>query len=686
MNNMKLTKLILALNVIALFGVIALSGCGEDDEPNPTDEVTLSADAGADQTVDLGDDVTLNGAASSSSDGSTFNFFWEITNAPTSSTAILSNSTTAAPTFTPDEPGTYTITLVISNLNTEDTDEVTVTVNDVTQAIEIGGVIDSDRVLNDIFTDPSVPDYIASSNVDVRAQLTIDPGVVIYFAEDVVLDIESGTGTLIAEGTASKGIVMTSDNIGGDIHWKGIYIGSASSLNSLKYVEVSYAGNSEHNFSGTNYPAAVGVEYTGKVSVTNSTIKNNIGYGLYADDGGGQIETFADNVFESNDTGVGVPADEVDALDGNTTFSNNADAQVEIFSTTYADTKTSTWPALNGSSSYRVSGNLSIDGDLTIAPGAIFEMDEDVIISVYGSLSAIGTDTEHITFTSSNITGNLYWKGIYVNSASSLNEFTYVDLSYAGNSVMNFSGSDFAAGIGVEYTGKISVNNSTITDNKDYGIYVDDGGGQIENFSANHFENNIVGIGLPADEADAMDSNTTFSNNTDAEVEIQGTNLADTKTVTWSDLNGSAAYRLSGDMDINGDLTIAPGVIMEMDENVQIRVFGALIADGTASDPITFTSSNITGGLLWQGIFVLSTDSRNKIDNGVVAYAGSEEHNFSGSNYIANIGIDDGKVMTVTNSTISNGGGYGIAVGAGASFTESGNTFTNNVSLDIFYE
>jgi len=676
--NMKLSKLIVALNMIAIIGAITLSGCGDDDSGDPTPTVTLTADAGVDQAVDLGNDVTLNGSGSSSSDGSSFEYLWAITSAPSGSAVTLSGETTVNPSFTPDVEGTYTVLLTITNGDTNSTDEVEVTVNQAAQAQEIGGVIDTDTTLPDIFTDPNTPDYIASTQIDLRAQLTIEPGVVIHFAENVVLDVESGSGVLIAEGSSTNGIVMTSANASGGILWKGIYIGSSSSLNVLDYVEVSYAGNSTHNFSGTDYKAAIGVESSGKVSVTNSTIINNSGYGLYADDGGGQIENFADNNFDNNETGVGVPADEADDMDGNTTFSNNTNADVEIFSTTYADTKTSTWQALNSGAAYRVSGNLQINGDLTIAPGAVLELDEDVQLRVEGTIIADGTDSDHITFTSSNVAGSIYWKGIFIISSTSQNSFNYVDLSYAGNSTMNFFGTDYAAGIGVQEGGKVSVNNSSITDNKDYGLYVDDGGGQIESFGNNHFENNIVGVGVPADEADDMDGNTTFTNNSGAAVEIFGTNLTDTKTVTWNDLNGTSAYRITGNMDVNGELTIAEGAIFEMDENVQITVNGAFIADATAASPITFTTSNVAGSVLWQGFFFLSSDSRNIFDNVVISFAGNSAHNFSGSDFKANIGINSGAVLTVTNSVISDGGGYGIYnIGT---LTESGNTYTNNVS------
>ena len=642
--------------------------------------VALTASAGSDQTVELGDQVALDGTGSTSSDGSAFDYSWALTDAPTNSTATINNETTATPTFTPDVGGNYTITLTISNSDGQDSDEVIITVEEPSEPIEIGGTIDTERTLVNRISDPILPDYIASSTVNVRAQLNIEPGVVVHFKEDIVLDIEATTGSLNAVGTAEEPIELTSANAISGVLWKGIYIGSTSTLNKLDFVTVSFAGNSTHNFSGDDFAAAIGVESTGKISVTNSTIINNAGYGLYIDDNGGQLENFGGNSFDSNGIAVGLPANEVDALDGNSTFANNTTAQVEIFATTYAETKATTWPDLNSAAAYRVSGPVNINGDLTIAPGAIFEFDENVVMNVAGSLQALGTAAAPITFTTSSDAG-LKWKGIYVNSASSLNSLDFVNVSHAGNSTHNFAGDDFAAAIGVESTGKISVTNSTISNNTGYGLYMDNNGGQLETFNNNVFENNDVAVGLPADEVDALDSNTTFTNNANAEVEIFATTYSETKTSTWPDLNGSAAYRVTGTVDINGELSIAPGAIFVFDENVLMRVYGSIQANGTSTDHITFTTSNLNGNLFWRGIYINSASTLNKFNYVDLSYAGNSTMDFAGSDFAAGIGVESSGNVSVTNSSITNNKDYGLYVDndGGKIGTFSNNHFEGNL-------
>ncbi|RED99409.1 PKD domain-containing protein [Marinoscillum furvescens] len=520
--------------------------------------------------------------------------------------------------------------------------------------------------------------YTLAGDLKINGTLTLSPGVQFHIVENVDISVY---GALIAKGDATDGIVFTSKSPEENLHWQGIYIGSADGRNALEYVTISYAGSSDFDFTGYNHAAACGVESDGKISVTNSRFENNLGYGLYLDDDGGQLGTFAKNTFINNDRAVGLPANEAEDLDSESTFTNNANADVEIFSSTYGASNTSTWPSLGNDASYRVSGNLYIEGALTVDAGALFEVDEDKLITVSGSLTANGTAANHVVFTSSNLSGGLRWKGLYFTSSSSLNHLTYTEVAHAGNSPIDFSGTNHAAGIGVDRYGKISLTNCTVTDHTEFGLYIDNDGGQIETFTTNHFENNEHAIGLPANEVDAIDGATTFSNNSQSAVAVFASDLADTKTVTWNKLSQNAAYRIRGNVEIDGVLTIAPGTTLTMDEDVQLEVYGALIAEGSSAEIITFTSSNIQGGLLWKGIFIQSSDSRNSLNHTLISYGGKSDHEFFGENFSANVGVNRSGNLTITNSTISNSGGYGVySIGTTNAFSgaSANNTFMNN--------
>ena len=75
-----------------------------------------TANAGTAQTVTVGTTVTLDGTHSSDPNGNTpLTYAWSIQSAPAGSTAQLSSTTAAQPTFTPDKPGEYVISLTVTN-------------------------------------------------------------------------------------------------------------------------------------------------------------------------------------------------------------------------------------------------------------------------------------------------------------------------------------------------------------------------------------------------------------------------------------------------------------------------------------------------------------------------------------------------------------------------------------------
>jgi len=111
----------------ALAMMCVLTGCGEDNGTNgPAKNQPPTADAGVDQTVVVGTEVTLDGSVSSDPDGDVLTYRWHQTGGPS---VTLSDASTVQPTFTPAEPGTYIFSLVVNDGKVDNAaDEVTVTV------------------------------------------------------------------------------------------------------------------------------------------------------------------------------------------------------------------------------------------------------------------------------------------------------------------------------------------------------------------------------------------------------------------------------------------------------------------------------------------------------------------------------------------------------------------------------
>ena len=73
------------------------------------------ANAGPDQTVNVGALVHLTGSASTDPNGFPLTFSWSLTTRPSGSTAVLSSATTVNPTFVADLAGTYVARLIVNN-------------------------------------------------------------------------------------------------------------------------------------------------------------------------------------------------------------------------------------------------------------------------------------------------------------------------------------------------------------------------------------------------------------------------------------------------------------------------------------------------------------------------------------------------------------------------------------------
>ena len=73
------------------------------------------ANAGPDQTVQLGATVTLNGSGSNDVDGNPLTYQWAFVTVPTGSTAKLSSPTIVMPTFVADLAGQYVVKLLVND-------------------------------------------------------------------------------------------------------------------------------------------------------------------------------------------------------------------------------------------------------------------------------------------------------------------------------------------------------------------------------------------------------------------------------------------------------------------------------------------------------------------------------------------------------------------------------------------
>ena len=105
-------------------GTALLAGCGGGASDLKTNDCTMGvnscnappvANAGAPQNVLVGSTVTLDGTGTTDANNDPIGYSWSILQRPDSSTAMLTSTNAAKPTFTPESAGVYVITLVASD-------------------------------------------------------------------------------------------------------------------------------------------------------------------------------------------------------------------------------------------------------------------------------------------------------------------------------------------------------------------------------------------------------------------------------------------------------------------------------------------------------------------------------------------------------------------------------------------
>lgn len=85
------------------------------------------ADAGPDQAVAVGAEVTLDGSGSTDADGDVLAYTWSLVSTPAGSAAALSDPASARPTFTVDQAGDFVFELGVSDGDLSSSAQVTVT-------------------------------------------------------------------------------------------------------------------------------------------------------------------------------------------------------------------------------------------------------------------------------------------------------------------------------------------------------------------------------------------------------------------------------------------------------------------------------------------------------------------------------------------------------------------------------
>ena len=283
-----------------------------------------------------------------------------------------------------------------------------------------------------------------------------------------------------------------------------------------------------------------------------------------------------------------------------------------------------------------VNYNLTINAGvtLTIQPGVIVKFGANRNLTVNGTLIAEGTDERPIVFTSyaddsfegdSNGDGESMghkgdWGNIYLNNADA-SILSHVIIRYGGShgslhlyqsdiTIENCEISNSASqgiycyasspkildntithndmnGIYVQYSSP-EIHGNHITNNEAYGIYFHDAS-ECSQITHNVIINNLVPVRLPFSSLPDENAANVLSPNTINRIDFIGNTLTRNLVLQSS---SNVYCQIDGNATIASGvkLTVSPGLIWKMGNNLRIDVNGAFYAKGTEANPIVFTS------------------------------------------------------------------------------------------------
>lgn len=457
----------------------------------------------------------------------------------------------------------------------------------------------------------------------------------------------------------------------------------------------------------------------GVASIASSTLSSHTGYGVNGYFG---TLTIIDNDFISN-TSAAVYLQDPDILtanSGNTSTSTSASANGIYITGTLSSNHT--WAA---DTMPYIPDAITISSGVTLAidPGTIVKFFTTTSkLSVNGTLTAQGTAASSIYFTSlkdDTVGGDTNGNGGANSPAAG--DWKYIDISSTGvaniaHSVIRYGGAEASAYL---YTsvynngGVLTVSTSTISNAYLYGIRQASG---TTTATTLMFSNQATGLYV-------LGGNATLASSTVSTHTAYGVNgYGGTLTLTNNDFidNAYAAYisdpdillsstgntatstsaakngiYITGTLNSNRSwaadtmpyipdaitissgvtLTIDPGAIVKFFTSTsQLSVSGTLTAQGTVASSINFTSlkddtvggdtngdgaATTPAGGNWKFIEITSTGAAN-ISHAVIRYGGTDASPYAYTNLYNN-----GGVLTISTSTVSNSYIYGIRQSSG---------------------
>ena len=563
----------------------------------------------------------------------------------------------------------------------------------------IHGTISSDTIWNNPTNDYHIDgDLTINANVTWgrKIKVRIDDGVTVSMGTNGKLTVlegvattmgtgsyfevgYTGSGTFIAQGSDSLPIFFTKG--AGVANWGSsdggfvLYDGTTS-LTAFNHCIIEYA--------------TTGID-VGKnpLSITNCTIRNNQKYGINFESPAAPKDSASfvhDSIYGNGNYPITIDAEGLTKLSGDTYIhgnnTSNTGKQDGILVPGGTVTLSGTWKkhGVPYIVTKEISIGVSTGVNVTINPGVTCKFDQDAFVTVgyngTATLIANGTALDSIRFGKTEV-GN-FW-------GSNNGGFVLYDGTTTNTSFKYCVIDSATVGIDVSDKVKLTISNCAIYNNQNSGVLFESTGSPKD--SSSFVDNKITGNGKYAIEISAsqlgkLSGTGTVAGNTAGGIYVTGDAVE--ANAIWK--KHDAPYLVDGEVSIGAtagaSVTVRPGAKFELVQEAFFTIgyngTGAIIANGTAADPISFTCH--IAGAYWGSTgtsgagfnFYQDAASTSSLTYCLIAQATE--------------GIWDDASVTIDHCTIRDNKTYGLEYGTHGDTTKVSsvtNTFLNNGTADI---
>lgn len=310
------------------------------------------------------------------------------------------------------------------------------------------------------------------------------------------------------------------------------------------------------------------------------------------------------------------------------------------------------------------------DRTVSIEPGTVIVFTDGAGLNFERNAAAIiakGTAEEPIVFRGTRPNKG-HWVGLEVHSYNENNELDHVIIRDAGGGG-DYYGNQAALSIAdFQNYGKIKLTNSQLINNEGYALNVRVDRGYYELDYVNISNNVITNNGKPARLSiytiSMLNKSNQITGNEEDVIDFQGSidvRHATNKDATW--YNHGIPYNMVGayHVFINSKITIEPGVRINMNGSSDFGIGlvhnegddeyqnneAALIAKGTAEEPIVFSAVNKT----WNGMSFYSYNLLNELSHVIIENTGPNGDDMW---YYRNVFVDAKASLKINNAQFNN--------------------------------